>query len=145
MDNRGIKSFFLFSFFLCLFFENNLKSQPAWSFYMRAMEKKFECHRTRNRTLKCEEALKLFDQAIEEYPNYSAALHERSGIKILLGDKDGAMNDMDKAIKIEPNNAIFLGKRANMRRSIGNYRGALSDWNKSIKIYTKNVSSYQNR
>ena len=34
-----------------------------WSFYMKAMEKKFECFRIGISSGKCEEALKLFDKA----------------------------------------------------------------------------------
>ena len=45
MDNRGIKSFFIFFGFISLFFGTNLKAY-AWSFYMKAMEKKFECFRS---------------------------------------------------------------------------------------------------
>ena len=51
---------------------------------MKAMEKKFECYGNVNLIGKCEEALKLFDQAIEEYPNYSGALHEKSESKAFM-------------------------------------------------------------
>ncbi len=47
-------------------------------------------------------ALKQWNSYLELYPDDAAALSNRGNVKLVIGDKEGSINDQEKAIKLNP-------------------------------------------
>lgn len=62
---------------------------------------------------KLNEAIVLFDDAIDLNPNFGAAYHERGRAKLLNGDKDGSIEDMKKALELNPKEGESLSGQFN--------------------------------
>lgn len=62
---------------------------------------------------KLNEAIVLFDDAIDLNPNFGAAYHERGRAKLLNGDKDGSIEDMKKALELNPKEGESLNGQFN--------------------------------
>lgn len=49
-----------------------------------------------------DEAVALFDEAIELKPDFAQAYKERGRARLMQGDKNGSLEDMKKAMELNP-------------------------------------------
>jgi Tfp pilus assembly protein PilF len=73
------------------------------------------------------EALKLFDKAVKENPDYFEALYNRATLKIKLLDYPAALTDFDQVLKMKPGFAGALLNRAAAKGYMKDYAGAQGD------------------
>jgi Flp pilus assembly protein TadD len=59
---------------------------------------------------KLQDAISLFDEAIELSPNFAEAYRERGRAKLLNGDKEGSVADAEKAVELKPQEADVSGQ-----------------------------------
>jgi tetratricopeptide (TPR) repeat protein len=48
------------------------------------------------------EALAIFNQAVQQYPEYAEAWNQRATLHYLLGNLDDSIRDIDKTLELEP-------------------------------------------
>jgi len=84
-----------------------------------------------------DQALSDFTKVIELAPNIPG-IHQiynnRSLIRLMKGDYDGALTDVNKAIAIVPGYAEAYNTRGGLRTVAGDLDAALADFNKSISL-----------
>ena len=85
-----------------------------------------------------EEAIELFDKAIEKYEAYEEAYERRGVANHRLGRFEDAMLDFSKSLNLYFNPEALLG-RAIVKRSLGDLKGALVD----LDLAVKNSVPYQ--
>ena len=66
------------------------------------------------------QAIALFDEAIELKPDFAQAYHERGGVKLMQGDKAGALEDMQKAMVLGQNMGHIEGSYSNFEEMYKN-------------------------
>ena len=72
-------------------------------------------------------ALKEFDKALKEKPDYFQALYNRGTAKIKTADYQGALTDLDAALKVQPGNIGAMMNRAAAKGYLKDYAGAQAD------------------
>ena len=60
-----------------------------------------------------QEAIALFDEAIELKPDFARAYHERGRARLMQGDKEGSLADMKKAIELGEQPTNISGNYSN--------------------------------
>jgi len=58
-------------------------------------------------------AISVYNEALEINPNFAQAYHERGRVKLAKGDKEGSMEDMKKAIEMAPENGTNISGEYN--------------------------------
>ena len=86
-----------------------------------------------------EEAITMFSTAIELYPNYHEALHDRGLIYFYTNKFDLAITDFNAAIKIKPNHADYLISRSGAYLGKRNYQEFLDDINTALRLEPDNA------
>lgn len=84
-----------------------------------------------------EEALKMFDKALELNPGYVRALTSKGAALIGLKRYQDAIRCYDKATGIEPNLVVAWYNRGIALSKLGQYKKALESYDKAIKIAPK--------
>ena len=73
-------------------------------------------------------ALKQWNSYLELYPDDAAALSNRGNVKLVIGDKQGSINDQDKAIKLNPNEVDPYINRGIAEEALGLWSLAKKDY-----------------
>lgn len=64
-------------------------------------------------------ALETMNEALEVLPDYAGGYHERGRVRLLLGDKEGAMDDVKRALEADPQAArTFDGTFSNLEQEM---------------------------
>ena len=83
---------------------------------------------------KYEDALKIYDELIEQQPE-KAKYHFMRGVALaLMGRYEEALDSFDKAIALDPNYAAAYNNRGNALALMGRYEEALKDADKAIEL-----------
>jgi tetratricopeptide (TPR) repeat protein len=93
-------------------------------------------------------ALADFDKVVELAPNITGihqVYNNRSVIKLIKGDRAGALIDANKAIAISPGFAEAYNTRGFLRLDAGDMDGALADFDKSISLNPAASRPYEGR
>lgn len=86
---------------------------------------------------KYNEALRVFNQAIELNPNDAASLASRGLTHYLMGQPEKALNDLNRAIKIDPKYTWALSRRGFTYQGLQRDQEALKDFNQAIEYLPK--------
>ena len=92
-----------------------------------------------------DEAIELFNLAIEQDPSNAFNFHSRGAAKDSLGKYKEAIKDYNKAIKIDPYHADFFNSRAATRAKLSQFSSAITDINKAIKLEPSNITYKQSK
>ena len=91
-------------------------------------------------------ALKDYDDVIKINKNKTKKLFaKKAEIKIIMGDKNGAIKDLNKAIDFYPANENLYFERGNEKIAIRNFKSGIKDMDKAIKINSKFGLAYYYR
>jgi len=93
-------------------------------------------------------ALADYDKVIALAPNaprVELIYNNRSVIRQLKGDRDGALRDLNQAININPKYAEAYSDRGLIRAASEDLEGAASDYEKAIELNPKLTPAYINR
>ena len=93
-----------------------------------------------------EEALDMFDYAIQINPSFAHAYANR-GLTVLMlrDDRKSALADFSKAIELNPELAYVYSNRGNVHADLGQLEEALSDQNKAIELDPRYINALNNR
>ncbi|MDJ1482543.1 tetratricopeptide repeat protein [Cytophagaceae bacterium YF14B1] len=79
--------------------------------------------------------LSLWNDAVQQYPDFSEAYNLRAHARIKHNDTVGAYADFDKCIVLNGDNkAGYYGSRAGIKASVKDYVGALKDYSLAISF-----------
>ena len=92
-----------------------------------------------------EEAIKLFNEAIELNPNYSEAYYDRGLAYFDLGQKERTIQDYSKAIELVPDNFFYYESRGECYQELKQYEKAIQDFSKAIELVPDNPRMYKRR
>jgi len=92
-----------------------------------------------------DEAINMFSTAIQLYPNYHEALHDRGLIYYYTGDYDKALSDFNAAIRIKPNYADYLISRGGAYFGKRVYERAFTDFNAALRLEPDNAMALFHR
>lgn len=92
-----------------------------------------------------DEALTLFNQAIDENPKNAQAYHGRGETYVLLRKPEVALDDFDKAVYFSGNSSVFHVSRAMVYTSLQKNEKALKDYQRAIELDSFNFMAYNNR
>ncbi len=81
-----------------------------------------------------DEALVLFDQALEIEQGRSRIWFERGLARREIGDREGALLDFDQALALDPNEAHYIYERAIVREYVRDYKGTVEDCNRFLEV-----------
>lgn len=93
---------------------------------------------------KAQEALVLFNRALELMPDVPDFLSDRAVAYIHLGKLDLAMIDMNRAQEIEPENPYRYSSRAYLKDRIGDVKGGIEDYKRAIELDPEDAIAYNN-
>jgi tetratricopeptide (TPR) repeat protein len=88
-----------------------------------------------------QEAIKDFDQVLENDPKNTIALNGKGGSLALIGNTTQAMKYFDQVLEINPNDVNGLNNKASMFMILGNYTTASQYLNKSLTINSQNLKT----
>ncbi len=92
-----------------------------------------------------QQALDVFNKAVEADPNSAAAYAGRCLARRGLQDNAGALADCSQALQLDPNNADAYRGLSMIKRGNNDYQGALADANRAIELAPDNYRSYLTR
>ena len=92
-----------------------------------------------------QEAMKLYNEAIQIKPDFSWPYNNRGGIYLTLGNYQQAINEYNKAIELDHKNAFSYGHRGSAYYELGNKKQAIADYNKAIELDPKSEYAYIKR
>lgn len=90
-------------------------------------------------------AIELYNQVIEQKPDFIEAYNNRGILKRESGDLKGAMIDYNEAIKLNPAFFEAYNNRGRLKESMNDLTGAIADFNNAIKLSPNNAFAYFNR
>ncbi|MBI4231609.1 tetratricopeptide repeat protein [Candidatus Peregrinibacteria bacterium] len=101
-------------------------------------------------TAKCkrggyDEAVALYDKALELDPNNPKIYCNRAVARVYLNDIEGAIADCDRAIQLQPMYSGAYCNRGMAKASMGNYKGALLDFEKAVELNPAIPEGWNNR
>lgn len=105
------------------------------------MRQGFEHYRERN----FEEAIALYDRALQLDPNLARAYAARGGAHFALENYEEAIADHTQAIAIEPELAASYGGRGLARLELGDEAGAITDFTQAIEVDPEMADAYYSR
>ena len=92
-----------------------------------------------------QEAISLYNEAIQIKPDLSWAYNNRGVVYDDLGNYQQAIADYNKAIEFDPKYAGAYSNRGNAYDDLGNKEQAIADYNKAIELNPKDAGAYSNR
>ncbi|MEZ4888255.1 MAG: tetratricopeptide repeat protein [Chitinophagales bacterium] len=120
-----------------LFIARSLDSENSHVFHMLGYVKMLQWQN--------EEALSYFSKAIDLQGDIKEAYIHRSSVKSVLGDIEGAIEDLDQVIRMDDNADKSYAVRAYLKSRKGDIKGALSDYNQAIVLAPNNASHFIGR
>ena len=87
-------------------------------------------------------AMKEFEKALKEKPDYMQAIFNRGLVKIKMMDYQGAVADFDAVLKLKPGFTPALLNRAAAKGYLKDYSGALSDLDQLIETKPSYARAY---
>ncbi|MBI5360200.1 MAG: tetratricopeptide repeat protein [Planctomycetes bacterium] len=94
---------------------------------------------------KWEDAVKWLDLLIEATTDNQPAYKYRGHARYMLGDIDGAVEDVSAAIRLNPSDANAYYECAKLKSRKGDLDGAISDFTEVIRIEPFNATAYFDR
>lgn len=80
-------------------------------------------------------AIENCDKLIQFEPINIIAYMDRAGLKLIIQDYIGAIQDYDQLIKLDPKNIeLYLKSRAELKEKLEDYQGAIQDYNLMIEM-----------
>ncbi|MGB1241561.1 MAG: tetratricopeptide repeat protein [Chitinophagales bacterium] len=92
-----------------------------------------------------EEALSYFSKSIVLQDNIKEAYIHRSSIRSVLGDIEGAIEDLNQVIEMDENADKSYAVRAYLKSRKGNLKEALADYNRAVELSPSNASHFIGR
>jgi len=83
---------------------------------------------------KFEEALKFYNTAVLENPNFIHAKRGRARTLMQLGKDQQALDAFNEVLSLDPNSAVSFANRGILEDRMGLYDLALEDYTKAIKM-----------
>jgi tetratricopeptide (TPR) repeat protein len=83
---------------------------------------------------KFEEALKFYNTAVLENPNFVHAKRGRARTLMQLGKDQQALDAFNEVLSIDPNSAVSFANRGILEDRMGLYDSAIEDYAKAIKM-----------
>jgi tetratricopeptide (TPR) repeat protein len=83
---------------------------------------------------KFEEALKFYNIAVFEYPNFVHAKRGRARTLMQLGQDQQALYAFNEVLSLDPNSAVSFANRGILEDRMGLYDLAIEDYAKAIKM-----------
>jgi tetratricopeptide (TPR) repeat protein len=83
---------------------------------------------------KTDQALELFDQALDLSPDHTDILGDRGTLFMHLKRKQEALADMNRAVELQPDYAYRYASRAFVRDFFGDTEGAVADYEIAVKL-----------
>ena len=74
------------------------------------------------------------DRALALDPELGGAWSQRGGLRLGLGDLEGARQDLDRALALEPDDALSLVHRGDLRCLQGDPDGARADYDRALTL-----------
>ena len=99
----------------------------------------------RHKSGKYREAIRIFTDAIDLYPNNDKTYMSIGESYHELGEYRKAIEDYTQAIYLNPNDLALYSRRANIYRNLGEYRKAIEDYNQAIHLNSNNGDVYNGR
>ncbi len=93
---------------------------------------------------KFNEALALFNKALDLQPDHPDYLSDRAVTYFHLDKKDLAMIDLNRAQSLDPLNPYRYSSRAFVKDSLGDLEGAIKDYEKAIELDPEDAVAYNN-
>lgn len=93
---------------------------------------------------KLDEALVLFEQALQLSPNNPDIFSDRGVLFIHKKDKNASLNDFNKAISLQPDYSFRYSARAYANDFFGDTEAALKDYEKAIELDPEDAVAYNN-
>jgi tetratricopeptide (TPR) repeat protein len=81
-----------------------------------------------------DQALSLFDEAIERYPNEYAPYHGRAWVYLDVGQYEQAMRDFNRAIELNPDFALAWRGRSYVWEEMGRLDEAIKDMKRFMEL-----------
>jgi tetratricopeptide (TPR) repeat protein len=89
-----------------------------------------------------QDALKLFDQALQHAPDWSDAYYQRGRMQFKLNQFEAAIADYTRALLANPTCATAFHARALAHLSLGNLEAAVADAKDAIRLYPSSALAY---
>ena len=89
-------------------------------------------------------ALKQWNSYLDLYPDDAAALSNRGNVKLVIGDREGSINDQEKAINLNPNAVDPYINRGIAEEALGLWSLAKKDYMFVISKDSENFSALYN-
>ena len=83
---------------------------------------------------KFEEALKFYNTAVLENPNFIHAKRGRARTLMQLGNDQQALDAFNEVLSLDPNSAVSFANRGILEDRMGLYNLAIEDYTKAIKM-----------
>ena len=83
---------------------------------------------------KYNEALKVFDEVLANYPEYKEVHHGRAITLMQINDFKGSRESFDRAVKLDENFAGAYANRGILNDRTGNYEDAVKDYRKALEL-----------
>jgi tetratricopeptide (TPR) repeat protein len=81
-----------------------------------------------------EQALEIYENAIQTYPNNSVAWSNHGYVLDLLGHLDASLASFHRAVQLDARNAMALANRSRAHRMLGRLEEALADIESAVEI-----------
>ena len=91
-----------------------------------------------------DEALELFQQALDKFPKGKTALYERGVLYTNLKKLDLALFDFNKLIELEDDNPFYYACRAFIKTGLKDTQGAILDYQTTIKLDPEDAIAHNN-
>lgn len=92
-----------------------------------------------------EEAIPLYNKAIELDPENPTYYLQRGFCKNITNDFEGAVGDFSKLIDLSPGNGFAYVSRGSALNKMKRFEEAMDDFNKALEIDPKDQEAYNNR
>ncbi len=83
---------------------------------------------------KFEEALKFYNTAVLENPNFIHAKRGRARTLMQLGKDQQALDAFNEVLSLDPNSAVSFANRGILEDRMGLYDSAVEDYTKAVKM-----------
>lgn len=90
-------------------------------------------------------AVNIWSTEIEAHPENSESWVGRASVKRMIGDYQGAQEDLDHALELNANSVPALISRAAVRRRLADLRGAAKDIDRAVELAPRSYQAFAER